>query len=146
MVQVKTVIGFDFGMRYIGVAIGTTQTMTVQPEKTLLACKGQPSWGELSKLLTVWEPNLLVVGVPVNLQGKEYAMTFASKNFILELKNRFHLPVYSAEERFTTTEARARLYEQGGFKALKKKFIDGLAAKLIVEGWLAEHCLSHHIG
>jgi putative Holliday junction resolvase len=66
-------------------------------------------------------------------------MTIAARQFIKELKKRFFIPVYPAEERLTSVEARARLFDKGGYKSLRKDAVDGLSAQLIVEGWLAAY-------
>lgn len=137
--NLKTVVGFDFGMRHIGVAVGQTITMTAKPQTSLRACDGQPDWKQVAQLLFMWRPDALIVGVPVHLNGKAHEMTFAANAFIAELGARFALPIHSAEERLTSVEARARLFEQGGYKSLRKQAIDGLAAQLIVEGWFSEY-------
>jgi putative holliday junction resolvase len=73
-----------------------------------------------------------------DLNGKEHVITFAARRFIQSLIERFSVAVYAAEERLTSVEARARLYEKGGYKALSKQAIDSLSAQLILEGWLHE--------
>ena len=70
------------------------------------------------------------------MDGSEQPITHSARDFLIELKNRFQLPVFSVDERLTTVEARSRLFAVGGYKALKKKSIDSLAAQLIVEMWL----------
>ncbi len=139
----KCIIGFDFGMRYIGVAVGELITMKATPCANILAVKGEPIWIEITKLVKTWNPQTFVVGVPVHLDGTKHEMTFAATQFIKKLENRFDIPVYPAEERLTSVEARARLFEIGGAKLLRKSAIDGLAAQLILEGWLQEYHTPH---
>lgn len=140
MSSIHTVMGFDFGMRHIGVAIGQVLTETAQACTTLPAWEGQPDWIQLSNLLKKWQPDALIVGVPVDLAGHEHAMTLAARYFLSALSQRFApLPVFSAEERLTSVEARARLFEQGGYKSLRKSSIDSLAAQLIVESWVLQY-------
>jgi putative holliday junction resolvase len=127
---------FDFGLRRIGVAVGQKITLTASPLKTLLAKHGVPNWGEVSALIKQWQPEALVVGVPLALDGKEQQLTRVAQNFIGLLRERYALPVYSADERLTTKAARERVYDAEGFKALKKEAIDSIAAKLILEGWM----------
>jgi putative Holliday junction resolvase len=137
--RLRTVIGFDFGMRHIGVAVGQTVTMTARPYASLSARDGEPEWTQFKKLFSTWQPDALIVGVPFHLNGKEHEMTIAARQFIKELKKRFFIPVYPAEERLTSVEARARLFDKGGYKSLRKDAVDGLSAQLIVEGWLAAY-------
>lgn len=136
MLEIKTVLGFDFGSKFIGVALGQTSPTLAQPLTSLSVKKGEPPWKEIAKLLQIWSPDALVVGIPLNMNGSEQAITHLARNFLIELKNRFQLPVFPIDERLTTVEARSRLFAMGGYKALKKKSIDSIAAQLIVEMWL----------
>lgn len=136
MPEIKTVIGFDFGSKYIGVAVGHTSPSVAQPLTSLTVKNGELPWKEIAQLLQVWSPNVLVVGIPLNMDGSEQPITHLAHSFLMELKKRFQLPVFPIDERLTTVEARARLFAVGGYKALKKKSIDSVAAQLIVEMWL----------
>lgn len=132
----QTLLGFDFGLKYIGVAIGQTYTRTAHPVTTLAAHNGIPQWDEVTKLIQTWRPNALVVGIPLNMDGTEQPITHAARKFSTELATRYQLPVHTMDERLSTVEARARLFEQGGYKALQKKAIDSMAAQLILESWM----------
>ena len=143
---IQIVIGFDFGMRHIGVAIGQTISMSAEPQHSLSARQGVPCWEKIEALSKTWQPDALIVGIPVHLDGTEHQITRAARHFLNSLTTRFLMPVYGAEERLTSVEARARLFEQGGYRSLSKQAIDGLAARLIVEGWLHEYHLSQHPG
>lgn len=136
MPEIATVLGFDFGSKYIGVAVGQTSPTLAQPLTSLSVKKGALPWKEITHLLQIWSPDALVVGIPLNMDGSEQAITHLAQNFLMELKNRFQLPVFPMDERLTTVEARSRLFAMGGYKALKKKSIDSIAAQLIVEMWL----------
>jgi putative holliday junction resolvase len=128
-------IAFDFGMRHIGVAVGQKITKTATPLPILIAKSGTPNWQEIAALIKQWQPAAFVVGVPVHLDGRQQAITQAAKHFIEELREHFQLPVYSAEERLTTKDARERIFESGGYKALQHEPIDSIAAKIILESW-----------
>jgi len=132
----KTVLGFDFGMKRIGMAVGQTISMSASPLKTLLVKDGVPNWDDLTKVIKEWQPTELIVGIPVTLDGENQLVTFAAKKFSKKLKHRYQLPVHSEDERFTTIEARSLLFEQGGFHHLNKSEIDSIAAVLITEQWL----------
>lgn len=136
MPEIKTVIGFDFGSKYIGVAVGQTSPSLAQPLTSLTVKNGEFPWREIEQLLEIWSPDALVVGIPLNMDGSEQSITYKARDFLLELKERFQLPVFPVDERLTTVEARSRLFAVGGYKALKKKSIDSIAAQLIVEMWL----------
>lgn len=133
----QTLLGFDFGLRHIGVAVGQTYTRTAQPVTSLSADKGIPhNWEEITQLIQTWHAQALVVGIPLNMDGTEQPLTRAARRFAQALKKHTQLPVHLMDERLSSVEARAHLFEQGGFKSLKKKAIDSLAAQLILESWL----------
>ena len=132
----QTYLGFDFGKKHIGVAVGQTITATARPLTSLKAIDGVPDWNEVEKLIQQWQPEALVVGIPINMDDTEYWLTDAAREFAEKLTEKTKLNVHQIDERLSTVEAREQLFEQGGFKALKKSAIDSLSAKLILETWL----------
>jgi putative Holliday junction resolvase len=134
----NTVIGFDFGMKRIGVAVGQTITKTAQPLGTIKTTQGAPQWDQLTKYFKKWQPDALVVGIPLNMDGSEQPLTAAAKKFADLLRNHFKIPVYGMDERLTSVEAKARLFDQGGYKALKNAEVDSIAAQLILQNWLTQ--------
>ena len=135
--SIKVVIGFDFGMKRIGTAVGQAISLTASPLKTLAAKDGVPDWHQLSALLLEWQPQALVVGVPCHINGQAQHTTFAAKKFAKKLRHKFDLPVYEVDERLTTVEARAMTFDAAGYKGLKKQEMDSVAAALITEQWLS---------
>lgn len=136
MPEIKKILGFDFGLKHIGVASGQTFTRTAQPLTSISANNGVPDWNHITDLIKTWKPDALIVGIPLNMDGTEQPITHAARNFLHELEQRFLLPVYAVDERLSTVEARTRLFEKGGYKALNKKAIDSVSAQLIAESWL----------
>ncbi len=132
-----TVIAFDFGLRHIGTAIGLRLTGQARPLMALKACDGVPNWQQLATLLHTWQPETLVVGLPLNMDGSEQPLTQSARQFASTLQTHCALPVRLHDERLSTVEARARLFEQGGYRALSKSQVDNLAATIILESWLA---------
>lgn len=130
-------LGFDFGMKRIGIAIGQVVTKTARPLETLAAKQGEPDWSKVEKLVNKWNPSGLVVGIPLNMDGTEQAITARAKAFAQALKAHTQLPVYEMDERLTTKEAREQLFTQGGYKALQDGQVDQVAAQLILENWFA---------
>ena len=133
-----TLLGFDFGLRHIGIASGQTVTHSAKPLTSLRARLGVPNWDELSQLIKTWQPHALVVGIPLQMDGSEQPLTLAARAFADELVSRYHLPVHCVDERLSTKEARAQLFAEGGFKALRKQAVDSLSACLILQTWLDE--------
>ena len=130
-----TLLGFDYGTRKIGVAVGQTLTGTATPLETLLAVKQKPDWTRITQLIEEWQPEALVVGLPLDVDDSETDATSPARRFSRQLEGRFGLKVHLADERFTSFEARDRL----GHKAKNVEDYDAVAAKLILETWLDEH-------
>lgn len=134
----NVLISFDYGTKRIGVAVGQCVTQTARPLPTLEAKDNQPDWQKIKKLLLDWRPDAFVVGIPLNMDGTEQPLTQLAKQFADELQQRFNIPVYGVDERLTTRDARERVFKQGGYKALKKTEVDGVAAQLILETWFMQ--------
>ncbi len=129
-------LGFDFGYRRIGVAVGQQITASAQPLPRLLAKKGIPEWELVDKLIQQWNPQALIVGLPTCIDDREQYTTQAARNFAQQLIQRFSLPVHLVDERLTTVEARSRLFASGGYRKIKQSAIDSYAACVILEQWL----------
>ena len=132
----KVYLGFDFGLRRIGVAVGQDITMTAAPLCTLNAKNGNPDWDTIEKLIHEWRPNDLIIGIPLNMDGSEMPVTKPARRFAKQLHSHFDIPVHTTDERLTTKAAREEVYGRGGSKALRKKAIDEVAAQLILETWM----------
>lgn len=136
--SIKTLLAFDYGTKRIGVAIGQTITLTARPLATLQADEGEPDWNDIASLIKQWQPDALIVGIPLSLDNSEQKITFLAKDFGEKLRQHFELPIYMVDERYSTIEARQMLFDQGGYKKLKKSEVDSWAAKLILEGWFSQ--------
>lgn len=132
-----TLLGFDFGPRKIGVAIGQTITRSASPLVTLRSRRDKPDWERIEQLVRAWRPSAAVVGLPFNMDDTEATGAPGARHFARQLQGRFGLPVYLVDERLTSLEARRRLgrgtTRPGGIDA-----VDAVAAKLILETWLSE--------
>ncbi len=137
-VSAITVVAFDFGTQKIGVAVGQSLTGTATPLPELKASNGQPDWSLVAKLIEEWQPDALVVGVPLNMDGSEFDITRLARKFGQRLHGRFGKPWFPMDERLTSFEAReqARIRRQTQPKA-KKGLVDSLAAGLILQSWFA---------
>jgi putative holliday junction resolvase len=136
--SLNVLLGFDFGTKHIGVAIGQTITQSARALTSLKAAHGIPKWELVDALIKTWLPDALVVGIPLNMDGTEQHLTCLAKKFADLLRERYQLPVYDMDERLTTVAAKEQLFAQGGYKALDKKNIDSLAAQLILQNWLKQ--------
>lgn len=138
----KSVLAFDFGTSHIGIAVGQTVTRTATPLAALKARDGVPDWTQIEMLVAEWQPQLLLVGLPLNMDGSEAPMTARAKKFGQRLHGRFNLPVEWWDERLSSFEARGELLEENrrnrsGGKQFRERGIDSLSARLILESWFA---------
>ncbi|MSR14735.1 MAG: Holliday junction resolvase RuvX [Gammaproteobacteria bacterium] len=127
-----TALGFDYGVKRIGIAVGQTLTKTATPLVTLPARAGQPDWQVLGRLLAEWRPDYLVVGMPSAADGQAHPLEAAIKRFGGRLLGRFGLPVLYVDERLSSHVASTMTNGSA---------IDAMAARLILETWLNTH---HH--
>lgn len=129
-------LGFDFGTRRIGVAVGNGITGRARA-LTVLA---HADWPGLADVVAQWRPQALVVGLPLRADGSDQPITVQARAFMAELTARFDLPVYEVDERFSTIEAAERLRHARAFGSHKKRLTkgdaDAMAAQVILEGWL----------
>ena len=131
----RTVLAFDFGTKSIGVAVGQEITGTASPLAALKANDGIPNWEQVQMLYDEWMPNIVVVGLPLNMDGTEQDVTHRAKKFANRLHGRFRKPVETWDERLSTADAKAILFELGGYKKLIKDKVDSVSACVIFQSW-----------
>jgi putative Holliday junction resolvase len=129
-----TLLGFDFGLQRIGVAVGQELTGTATALATVRSRNGKPDWDMITELIRTWRPDALVVGLPLHADGSESGFSRSVKRFILQLEDRYKLPVYPIDERLSSHAAAQR--EGEGKNELKSRGIDAVAAKEILVSWL----------
>ena len=133
--RVQRVLGFDYGPRKIGIAVGQTLTGTATALQTLRAVQNKPDWYGISELIETWQPDALVVGLPYNMDDTEAAMASSAMRFARQLEGRYRHKVHLIDERLTSLEARRVM--PGRMKNIDD--LDAIAAKLILETWLSEY-------
>ncbi len=133
-----TLLGFDFGLRKIGVAVGQMVTRSATPLATLRSRQEQPDWSGITALIKAWQPNALVVGLPFNMDDTECDWSPRVHRFARQLNGRYGLTVHLIDERLTSIEARHQLGARPGHKLPTRETVDALAAALILETWLCE--------
>jgi putative Holliday junction resolvase len=125
----ETVLGFDYGERRIGVAVGQTVSRTAGPLTTLPAKQGQPDWAALARLVAEWRPERFVVGLPTTVDGAPHPLREAIERFARRLEGRFRRPVVFVDERLSSWAAASAI--RGS-----RHGVDALAAARILETWL----------
>ncbi len=135
----RTLLGFDFGTKRIGIAIAQEVTGTANPLTTITAVKHKPDWDSISKIIKEWQPDLLVIGLPLHMDGSEQPMTQAARRFSNQLNGRYQIPIVLMDERLSSNEAESIINEQSGSPSLyqDKAQIDMISAQLILQSWLS---------
>ncbi|PKO47324.1 MAG: Holliday junction resolvase RuvX [Betaproteobacteria bacterium HGW-Betaproteobacteria-22] len=134
-VQSGTVIAFDFGEKRIGVAVGEHLLTTASPLTTIDNESNEIRFQIITALVEEWQPKLLVVGLPLNVDGTEHAMTLLCKKFARRLNGRFNIPVMLIDERYSSAEA-SRLLNENGIKGrAQKNMLDQVAAQTILQSY-----------
>jgi putative holliday junction resolvase len=140
--QIKVLLAFDYGTKNIGVASAQTITKTANSLPGLKAKDGIPDWNQIEKLLTEYQPDLVLVGLPLNMDGSESELSTRARKFANRIHGRFGLKVEMVDERLTSFAAKGEVIEQGGSRDYKNNPVDSIAARILLEDWLAN--LSTH--
>ena len=131
----STVLCFDFGEQRIGVAVGEHLLATANPLTTIDNESNEVRFIFIEKLIKEWKPKLLIVGLPLSLDGTETNVTKLCKKFARRLNGRFNLPVMLIDERYSSVEA-SNLLSKSGIKGLaQKKMLDQVAAQTILQSY-----------
>lgn len=143
----EQLLAFDFGLKRIGVAVGTwlnAGAMTTARALTVIEAEAnEPRFAAIAKLISEWQPTRLIVGDPRHPDGTPHAMTARCERFANQLRGRFKLPVEQIDERLSSVEAESALkspsYQRRPVREPIKARIDAEAARVILERWQAHH-------
>jgi putative holliday junction resolvase len=137
--MIKTLIAFDYGTKNIGIACGQTISGTANALSPLKAKDGIPDWLQVEKILQEWQPNLVLVGLPLNMDDSESELSLRARKFANRLHGRFGVKVEMVDERLTSFEAKGEVMSCGGSRHYKENPVDSIAARLMLEAWLANN-------
>lgn len=130
-----SVLAFDFGEKRIGVAVGEHLLGIAHPLTTIASEVNDERFRAIGALITEWHPSLLVVGLPLSLDGEEHAVTLLCKKFARRLEGRFGLPVVLIDERLSSAEASQSLKQAGIGGRKQKPMLDQVAAQTILQSY-----------
>lgn len=130
-------MAFDFGTRWIGVAVGQSMLGSGSAIARLKARDGIPDWAQINALVQEWQPEVFVVGLPLNMDDSESELCRRARKFANRLHGRYHRPAEMMDERLTTFQAKQEVIERSGYRDFGVHGIDDRAAELILEGWFA---------
>ncbi len=125
----STVIAFDFGLKRIGVAVGNTLLKQATPLAVIEAATNDGKFAAIGEVLGEWQPQQLVVGLPLHPDGAEHAMSVRCRRFANQLHGRYGIPAVLVDERYTS----AVLTAQRG------QHLDSEAAALILQQYFDQH-------
>lgn len=134
--MIKTLLAFDYGTKNIGVASGQTITHSANSQTSLKAKDGIPDWTQIEKLLKEWQPDVVLVGLPLNMDGSESELSVRARKFANRLHGRFGIKVEMVDERLSSFEAKGEVMERGGSRDYKRNPVDSIAARVILESWM----------
>jgi putative Holliday junction resolvase len=133
-----TYLGFDFGEKFIGVAVGQRITGTATGLETIRVTSGDAVWNAVARLVKTWQPAAFVVGMPYHPEeGQENPIVQPILRFCRQLEGRYHKPVYTMDETLSTKESQEIFYRERSKRS--SRFVDvkdELAAQLILQTWL----------
>ncbi len=123
LLKEEIVLGFDFGTRRVGVAVGNGVTRQARP-LALIADEGDVRWRRIGELIASWQPAQLVVGIARHPDGTPHELTARCERFARQLEGRYRLPVARVDERYSSV-----VVNEGR---------DDEAAAVILQQWLDE--------
>jgi putative Holliday junction resolvase len=138
-----TLIGFDFGERRIGVAVGETATGIANPIGAIDAPANEARFREIEKLVHEWRPSAFVVGRPRHADDSQHAVAKLAEKFARRLQSRYKLPVVMIDETLSSADAESQLRaSRAGAK--RKGDVDALAAAIILQSYLDDPETGEH--
>ncbi len=133
------ILAFDWGLRNIGVAVGNAVLKTAEPCTVIKAKDGVPAWSDIERLIGDWQPQLLLVGEPINMDGSDSDMAARARRFARKLEGRFGIAVTLVDERLSSQEAKIQRRDRGGSTDYASQPVDAEAACVILSTWLSDN-------
>jgi putative Holliday junction resolvase len=128
-----TVLAFDFGERYLGVAVGEEAMQVAHPLGTIDARHAAARFDAIAKLVAEWRPARFVVGLPLGPDGERHALAPRVERFARQLEGRFRVPVTLVDERLSSAEAETRLRALGRGRRKDKDLAHPMSAQVILQ-------------
>lgn len=132
----KQILAFDFGTKHIGIAVGQNISESAKGLCQIKANDGIPDWQDIDSIVTDWRPDLLLIGLPLNMDGSMSPIAHRAKKFANRLHDRYGLPCQLVDERLSSYEVKQRY-------SIKNQEIDSLAAAVILRSWFEQQTYTH---
>jgi len=131
-----TYLGFDYGSKRIGIAVGNTVSVSATALDTIRVKNDQPDWDHISRLIAEWQPDALIVGWPIQMDNSDNPVTPRARRFGNQLHGRYNLPVHHVDERLSTHVALSEIREAGYNNQRSRGLVDSYAAREILQTFL----------
>ena len=131
----QLIIAFDFGTQKTGMAVGSSMIESATPLALFPMKDGIPNWDELLEIIKQHQPNLFLVGLPLNMDDSESELSTRARKFARRLRHQTNIETLMVDERLTTREARDELDHYHAQGRAKKLAADSIAAALFIESW-----------
>lgn len=135
----RSVLAFDYGQKRTGVAVGDLTVGVSHPLDTIVTADESVRLEAVAKLVAEWQPGLLVVGLPHRDDGAPHPLADTIRGWGAQIANRFGLPVAYVDETLSSHSAGLALAESGIKGRRQKRFLDSVAAQVILQAYLDEH-------
>lgn len=133
------ILGLDFGSKTVGVAVTDPLGITAQGVEIIRRDspkKLRKTLARIEELVRQYDIERIVLGYPVMLSGSEGERALKTKEFAVLLEKRLNLEIVFQDERLTTVEANEIMDEMGIKKEERKKYVDQIAATIILEDYM----------
>ena len=131
----QSIMAFDFGTQKMGMAVGQSLIESASPLALFPMKDGIPQWDALLKIVQQHQPNLFLVGLPLNMDDSESELSTRARKFAKRLRHQTNIQTFMVDERLTTREARDELEHYQAQGRGKKLAADSIAAALLIESW-----------
>lgn len=132
----ETYLGFDYGTRRIGVAVGNSVSASASPLDTIDVKNEQPDWQHITRLIEEWQPDALIVGWPIQMDESDNPVTAKARRFGNRLHGRYRLTVHHVDERLSSHMALSEIREAGYNGRRSRGLVDSYAAREILQTFL----------
>ena len=133
--QPQLIMAFDFGTQKMGIAVGQSLIESASPLALFPMKDGIPQWDSLLKIVQQYQPDLFLVGLPLNMDDSESELSARARKFARRLRHQTNIETWMIDERLTTRMAREELQSYQAQGRGKKLSADSLAACLFIESW-----------
>ena len=132
------ILGIDYGLKNVGFAIGEQITNSCSTYFSKKFKNRKELIEKIKSLITEWDINTIVIGLPLNMDNTESEMSLEIRNFSKKLEKDINIKINFVDEKLTTFEAKQIMKDLNKNKKEIKRNSHGLAAKLIVDTFLRE--------